>query len=555
MSRGVIAGCLISGVALVVSAQADSGTFRYSMLCEQSDVKATDYSVYGRAATGVFSFRSPKQTPEWLRFEVKAAVNGETLPRFVLSNPVTTVDEASSWTLVYTNARARAELEFRPTKAIFRLTLHRPSPLAVQEIDLGTGSFSDADQLFDPSVRFMPYHEFPTAEPCEIKPGLASPPPWVMSYRREGREGCWSVALEPDADKIDFTTFEHQPAGNGVLSWKIRYPRVDAASGDFTAPPLVFRFGDADFFAALARHVADIRADGKMIVPDRRLPDWHTDRIACTWRFQRGEPRREQATEANCEAYVKMLEDNGIGFGTLIIDDFWGEKHGLWEADPKKWNDLRGFIDRQHAKGRHVLLWICADGEGLPDDEHIGYCWNPESPAFRRRLKEAAHRMLSADPGCYNADGVKFDFTSSYVGDCRGRGLRNVGCGFIRERFRVLGEALLAVKPDAVLDFQCTNPYFTHTLTMLRLNDYFGVPEHGLAEMRLRARIAAICAPGAVIDTDHISFSEFPYDGGLDFFRECRTFGVESLYLGPAEMKNGALLEILRESNGKRGCR
>ncbi len=157
--------------------------------------------------------------------------------------------------------------------------------------------------------------------------------------------------------------------------------------------------------------------------------------------------------------------------------------------------------------------------------------------------------MLSADPGCYNADGVKFDFTSSYVGDCRGRGLRNVGCGFIRERFRVLSEAFLAVKPEAILDFQCTNPYFTHTLTMLRLNDYFGVPEHGLAEMRLRAPIARLCAPGALIDTDHISFSEFSYEGGLDFFRKCTEFGVPSLYLGPSDVRNGALLEILNERN------
>ena len=111
----------------------------------------------------------------------------------------------------------------------------------------------------------------------------------------------------------------------------------------------------------------------------------------------------------------------------------------------------------------------------------------------------------------------------------------------------MLSEALLAVKPDAILDYQCTNPYFTHTLTMLRLNDYFGVPEHGLPEMRLRSKIARICAPGALIDTDHISFSEFSYKGGYDFFRSCRDFGVESLYLGESDLEDQELLSILRE--------
>ena len=152
--------------------------------------------------------------------------------------------------------------------------------------------------------------------------------------------------------------------------------------------------------------------------------------------------------------------------------------------------------------------------------------------------------MLSSEPGCYDADGVKFDFTSSAPGDCRG--LKHVGCGFIRERFRVLSEALLAVKPEAILDYQCTNPYFTHTLTMLRLNDYFGATEHGLPEMRLRTKIARITAPGALIDTDHISFREYTYEGGYDFFRSCRELGVESLYLNDDDLKDPELLSILQ---------
>ena len=544
MTRSM-AGAVALSVALALPADGALGYVRFSTLCGLSDVRAEDYCVNGDSKSGRFSFRQPSGVPEWVSFAVNASVDGRAMPSFVLVDDKPTVVKSQSHALVYTNGEATAEIEFLPHKAVFRLTLHRKNPVSVREVVVGDGSRTDSDILFDPSVRYMPYHEFPVAEPCVIKPGLASPPPWILSYRREGRPGWWSVALEPDPDRIDFTTFEHLPQGDGKLSWAVRYPMTDPASGDFAVPPLVFRFGDADPLAALARHVADIRAEGKMSVPERKLPSWHSDTLACTWRFQSEEPRREQATEERCEAYVKMLEDHGVPFGTLIIDDFWGEKRGIWEADPKKWKDLRGFIDRQHKKGRHVLLWVCTSGEGLPEDERVRGLWNPESPAYLARLKEAARRMLSSEPGCYDADGVKFDFTSGMPQDCRG--LRHVGCGFILNRFRVLSEALLAVKPDAILDYQCTNPYFTHTLTMLRLNDYFGVPEHGLAEMRLRSKIARICAPGALIDTDHISFSEFSYKGGYDFFRCCRDFGVESLYLGESDLEDQELLSILRE--------
>jgi len=86
---------------------------------------------------------------------------------------------------------------------------------------------------------------------------------------------------------------------------------------------------------------------------------------------------------------------------------------------------------------------------------------------------------------------------------------------------------------------------------MLRLNDYFGLPENGLREMRLRARIAKIVGAGAVIDTDHITYMQYPYDGGMQFFKDCASFGAQSWYLGPQDMRNQELLSILREQSKK----
>ena len=538
----------VLALAIVQSAIAACGQgVRYSMFRGGLDLIGEDYCVRGDAPNGLFSIRTLTGDVEWVELHVRAQVNGRDIPQFVLSDSKTEIAEAEQYQLVYTNDVALARLVFRPDSVVLSFVVHRPEPVVIDKIALGIDQRTDSDYVFDPTIDHQPYHEFPLDVTRSISPGLASPPPWLFAYRKEGRKGCWSAALEPVPSGIDFSDFNHVPQSRGRVGWEITYWNVPARSGELTVPPIVLRFGDADFFAALQRHVNGLGKDGKMRKPIRRIPDWHRGTIACTWRYQQEKPRNEQATEANCEAFVKMLEDNNVQFGTLIIDDFWGKEHWVWEADPRKWNDLRGFIDRQHAKGRHVLLWICTDGEGLPDEERIEGQWNLDSTAFQERLRAAARRMLSAEAGCYNADGVKFDFTCTYPsGDVR---QRDFGCGYILRRYEMLTAALLAVKPEAILDYQCYNPYFTHTLTMLRLNDYFGAPEHGFNEMRMRAKIASICAPGALIDTDHVSYRDFPYRGAYEFFRRQHELGVPSIYLMPADLADRDLMSILSNRN------
>ena len=536
-------------LALVVlaapsSLAAHGKSVRYSMFKGSLDLVADGYCVRGDAHRGLFSVRTLTGAAEWAELHVRARVNGCDLPQFASVGFETGVSEVDRYELVYTNSAARAQLVFKPGKVVLSLAIHRSRPMAIDKVSVGVDQRTDSDYLFDPTIDHLPYHEFPIEVGRRIEPGLASPPPWMFSYRKEGRPGCWSVALEPEPDNIEFSDFRHVPQGRGRVGWEIEYWNVPERSGDLLVPPIALRFGDEDFFSALRRHVGDLRAEGKIRVPDRHLPDWHCETIACTWRFQQEKPRNEQATEENCEAFVKMLEDNGVSFGTLIIDDFWGKKHGVWEADPKKWKDIRGFIDRQHAKGRHVLLWICTDGDGLPGNERIEGQWDLDSAAFQCRLEESARRMLSSADGCYNADGVKFDFTSSYPSG--GERQRDFGCGYILRRFEMLTAALLAVKPGAILDYQCYNPYFTHTLTMLRLNDYFGAPEHGFTEMQTRAKMASICAPGALIDTDHVSYRNFPYRGAYEFFRRQHELGVPSIYLMPDDLSDVELMSILR---------
>jgi len=173
------------------------GLVRYSAFCGGLDLAGDGYRVLGDMKGGRFSVRPADGRHQWIDLAVAAAVNGRALPPFVLSNGETELTTADVYTLVYTNAAARAELAFQPSKVVFRLALTQTPSVPVRTLTLCPGTRTDSDYLFDPSVGKQPYHEFPVDEPRLIFPGLASPPPWVFFYRQESRPNGWSVALAP----------------------------------------------------------------------------------------------------------------------------------------------------------------------------------------------------------------------------------------------------------------------------------------------------------------------------------------------------------------------
>ena len=413
---------------------------------------------------------------------------------------------------------------------------------ARNSITLCPGSRMNADVVFNPSPAVIVDHYFSISEVQRTVNGMASPPPWLLAYRQQ--DGRWaSTALEPEMGQLDFLELETRPENNGLLGWNINLGvRPDAISTANT-PPLVFRFGAEDEFATLQAHADNVLRLGKVQKPKHEFLDWQKGILACGWRYQVKLPRPAQCTQQLHEDFIAMMERNGIDFDTLIIDDFWGEQHGIWEVSKDKWPDMRGFVDKLHSQGRHVLLWICTDPVGLPPEEQLYGSFNIFSDAYKQRIARCMHTMLSDEPGCLNVDGFKFDFTSQMPGKYPPGASRNMQ--FLYDRFKLVTDAALAVKPDCLLDYQCCNPYFAHLHNMLRLNDYFGLPENGLEEMRTRAKVAKIVSYGALIDTDHVSFNNNPYTGGLDFFREIPAYGCPSLYLQEPDMANKELVKIV----------
>ena len=57
--------------------------------------------------------------------------------------------------------------------------------------------------------------------------------------------------------------------------------------------------------------------------------------------------------------YAQGIIDNGFPPGVLMIDDTWQEDYGLWRFHPGRFSNPKQMVDKLHAMGFKVMLWIC----------------------------------------------------------------------------------------------------------------------------------------------------------------------------------------------------
>ena len=57
--------------------------------------------------------------------------------------------------------------------------------------------------------------------------------------------------------------------------------------------------------------------------------------------------------------YAQSMLDHGLPPGVFMIDDTWQLGYGTWEFDPRRFADPKGMVERLHAQGFKVLLWMC----------------------------------------------------------------------------------------------------------------------------------------------------------------------------------------------------
>jgi hypothetical protein len=234
--------------------------------------------------------------------------------------------------------------------------------------------------------------------------------------------------------------------------------------------------------------------------------------IFCGWAEQTvesvpsGEKPNALSTQANYEKWLAILEERGLPVGTVVIDDKWQQEYGTFEVDEKKWPDLKGFVAGQHARGRHVLLWVpVAHAEGLPASLCVNYqrkcvLADAGNPAYEEYLRRRVRHLVQN----VGIDGFKEDWVSApAIAGLEFTGSAS-GINFVRRFQSILYSETHKWKPDAMVETQTVNALFRESSDVIRLNDVWYSSRNVADMMRLRARIAEITG-WPLVDTDNAS--------------------------------------------------
>jgi hypothetical protein len=348
-----------------------------------------------------------------------------------------------------------------------------------------------------------------------------TPPPFCFAI--QAGEQWLALGIEAGQKNSGFTGY-HYHGRSGAFYLSLDYEGYTPVYGTWQLPALGFDFA-ADPLQALQAHVVAVSPRSEVTRP--RKPDWWYEPIFCGWGAQCGlagseeehlgaenrpagvknRPAPDFATQRNYEHFLETLVLNEIDPGTVVLDDKWQLTYGNNQVDRTKWPDLPGFIANQHAAGRKVLLWLKAwDPEGVP----VGECMtntagltvavDPTNPAFERRLRESVRNMLSQDG--LGADGFKIDFTARIPS---GPGIKKYGKAWGLELMHlylgIIYDEAKRVKPDSLVITHTPNPFLADVVDAIRLNDI--ISDTPVCEsMSLRAQVASIACPDALIDSD-----------------------------------------------------
>jgi hypothetical protein len=402
---------------------------------------------------------------------------------------------------------------------------------------------------------------------------VANPGMFAFAVADDPDEEWLVLGLAVDPGQHLFSEFEY--LGGRTFALNLNCWGIQAVTGQFRPPAVVLAPGRITE-DALGRYVGVLGDTGVVATSTRADVDWWHRPIICGWGHQcyqadlfrvRSSPERQPdnaaytlSTQATYRDIVGVLDRHNIPWGTLVIDARWFLAGGLKNLDAGRWPDLRGLIDVLHGQGRRVLLWWSPwDPEGVPEGECIRYlpghgdrqnrpgrlskfgapspgkkiAVDVTLPVVRERIREQIRVALSAEPGCWNADGFKIDHVSAAPGiygmSFPADSARLFGVEAAHEALGLIYRAAKDVKPDALVVGQSPNPYFADVQDMVRLGDIYARQARTvLPEMRFRARMARIADPGVLIDADGWPMPSLA--AWREYVREQPRLGVPSLY-------------------------
>ena len=339
--------------------------------------------------------------------------------------------------------------------------------------------------------------------------GIFAPPPLFLAFHLDKTWTGIGIGAKPG--DYQFPALEYSGSRYAGSSFYVDYMGYRSADGGFASPVLNINMAYSPL-DALQGYTSWLTANGFTTNSVTQDVYWHHLPIFCGWAEQtvesvpQGGAPNKQSTQANYERWLATLDERGLPVGTVVIDDKWQQGYGTFDVDQQKWPDMKGFIAAQHAKGRHVLLWVpVADPDGLPPALCVAYqgkcviadVGNPDYEAWLRpRI-----RHLVEDLG---VDGFKEDWVNSPAAPGLPLTGPATGIEFVRRFQSILYSETHKWKPDAMVETQTTNALFRESSDVIRLNDVWYASRRVTEMMRLRARIANITG-WPLVDTDNAS--------------------------------------------------
>lgn len=395
-----------------------------------------------------------------------------------------------------------------------------------QGVDFNTTIY--VPKVFNPAVNHGNTHEFTISVPQSVGigrdspvlaygphqlEGLFAPPPLMLSFGDDECDLWCGLGIGTEPGKYLFNSFEFTGSLYAGASFYVNYLGYLSIEDHFSSPVISLHFGYSPF-ETMEKYVDWIDRNKYGTQKAYKNPDWHRMPVFCGWAEQTFQahlkkcPASMLATQSNYESWIDILEKRNLPVGTIVIDDKWQKYYGTFEVDENKWPDLKGFVERQHKKGRHVLLWVPGyHKEGIPEElcvkDNYGnaICADVTNPAYEEFLRKQI-RYLVKDIGI---DGFKEDWIGSITSQPGCKMYKNMhGIEFIRRFQYILYDETHKNKEDAMIETQTPNPLFRESSDVLRLNDIWYGTRDVEKVMRIRARISRI-AGWEVLDCDNAS--------------------------------------------------
>ena len=392
------------------------------------------------------------------------------------------------------------------------------------------GSAYEFQEGFTPCISW--YNEedyvFKASMNCHRWSVLMVPPMFCYAFRCENMTRRLGLGLVAQRGEHNFHSFDYRThpigafrTGFALVTDQHGHTAVD---GDWTAPAVIGYSGDDQW--DILRQYTDYYFSSGIAIPKSRKPVprfWHGP-LVCGWIEQNARsladvphiPSPDLANQSVYETIAEEIRKHKLHPTAIIIDDKWQSHYATDIADPEKWPDLRGFVDKRRAEGLRTMLWFKLwDPDGWDRDlcvttDRGEVRLDPSQPKFLANLDEALHRILSPDEGCYDCDGFKLDFAFyNPIGRKVHTYSGKYGVELLYEMQAYIYRKAKEIKPDALINCSPCHPYFAHICDQARLHDYDYRNRNNREDLTMRGKLFATAMPGVLLDTDNAGFANY----------------------------------------------